>query len=146
MSKEKSVLRTIVQKIEAKLKLTDAGKVQNFFDKQEKLIKRAIQNLEFNKVAIASRQDAEVDALEDKIMDALESANEACIDVTADNVATNAAIEEFQATYWARIDRANELVESLKVQLANSKEKYVEAVAKIDNQIAKYKARLEIVA
>ncbi len=107
----------IVERIMAKLKLGDNGKLQNFFDKQIKNLKneikdyqKAIENEEYNsKNRIDSLKEAQEDA-EVELQDAYDN-------VKPEDVETNAKQDQYAITYWQDIEDKEAVLEEIKMEI-----------------------------
>ena len=133
----------IVKAVMALLKLDDAGKISKFFNQEIKAAKEAISGLKLNLQVKALEYQQEVSKSDKAIEDAKEAVNDAFVAVTVEDVANNAKSTAFADTYWYNVKRAEDTLEALEEQAKQSKEAYDKAVEKINDQIAKYQARID---
>ena len=133
----------IVKKIMELLKLGEAGKIGNFFSKQVKNSEKAIRDLKRNKTTLKNSYEDNVEDLNDQLVDAKEAVSDAYMNVSVDNVKTNAAMANFEIEYWAGVRAAEALVDELENKLEVAKEEYEEEVKDLDEQIAAYQTRID---
>ena len=133
----------IVKAVMALLKLDDAGKISKFFSQEIKAAKEAINGLKLNlKVADLNYQQ-KVSKYEQSVEDAKEAVNDAFVAVTVEDVATNAKSTAFAETYWYNVKKAEAALERIEKQADYDKEAYEKEVENINEQIAKYQARID---
>lgn len=143
MSEKKKM--TLIERIVALLDLNDAGKLKKFFERELREFTRAIEKLEMNKKAkVASFKSQRTD-IADKLEDANASYEDAKTQITPEDVQNNEGMKMFSREYWGRIDRASNTVKGLTQQLEDLKDVEKAELAEIDEQIAKYKARIAII-
>lgn len=132
----------IVKKVMAFLKLDEAGKIGNFFEKQIKIAEKAIRDLKRNKVTLENMHKDLIEDFDGRIEDAKINLQEAYRNVTLEDVANNAAIADFQDTYWGRISAAKEVIEDLESDLEAATERYEMNIEEIDEEIELYEERI----
>ena len=132
----------IVARIMAILKLDDAGKIQSFFDREIKKLKRNILTLQKNIENLKFNNERVLDGLREDLEDAelaLESAYEA---VNLADVESNAKQENYSHDYWKGIDNATTKVEAIKSQIKNQNEGLAEDIKECERQIAEIQFRV----
>jgi dGTP triphosphohydrolase len=132
----------ILAKVMAAFNLGTEGKYGSFFQRELKKLnskKRAaegnIANLEFN-------AKAELDKLRDKLEDAQDAQEQSYLNVTEEQVATNALQEAHSAVYWAGIDKADAEVTYINDQIKNVAEQLEKDVERQNKVIALIEARI----
>jgi hypothetical protein len=133
----------IVKRIMNILKLDEAGKISKFFESIVKDAKRAIAQLESNKKSLALQYEIDVDQHNEKIEDAVGVVESAYDNVTLENVKTNADIEKFKYSYLDNVAAAEYSLVTAQKKLEKYKENYTKQIEQIDEQIAKYQARID---
>ena len=133
----------IVKRIMSILKLDEAGKISKFFESIVKDAKRAIAQLESNKKSLALQYEIDVDQHNEKIEDATAVVEATYENVTLEDIKTNADIESFKARYLNNVGIAEKALKSAEKALERYKENYTKQVEEIDEQIAKYQARID---
>jgi len=133
----------IVALIMAVLKLDEAGKIGKFFAKEVKKFESAIRDLKNNVTEMENVYQSDTDKINGKLEDAKEAVEDAYQAVTIENVANNATMESFAASYWRNIDSAQALVTRIEKQIADAAEAQVKALKEVNDQIAKYQARID---
>lgn len=132
----------IVERIMAKLKLDDNGKLQNFFDKQIKNLKKeikeyekAIENEEYN-------SKNRIDNLKEQLEDAEAELQDAYDNVKPDNVETNAKQDYFAKTYWDAIENAESVIEEIKFNIEEEERVTKELIEEYQSQIKEREYRI----
>jgi hypothetical protein len=142
MSNTVKTPQTLTQRIVAFFNLGDSGKIQSFADRAQKSIDREIRNLETSSKILVQQHEVAVEKLNDQIADAKDSVETALMNVSPDQVATNALQEAYLPVYLKGISRAEEAVESLEGQMKSLEDNHNKELAAIEKQIASRKARL----
>jgi len=133
----------IVEKIMRKLQLGDEGKIGSFFDKQVKKSEKAIRDLKRNQETLKNRYEDDVVDLKDKLQDAQEALKDAYENVTPEDVHNNAAMLEFESTYWRGVGIAKHEVERLEKSLEAKKENYTDEMKVIEKEIEAHQDRID---
>ena len=142
MSNTVKTPQTLTQRIVAFFNLGDSGKIQSFADRAQKSIDREIRNLETSSKILVQQHEVAVEKLNDQIADAKDSVETALMNVSPDQVATNALQEAYLPTYLQGITRAESAVEALEGQMTSLVDNHNKELAAIEKQIASRKARL----
>ncbi len=132
----------IVAKIMAALKLGEEGKIGSFFNKLESDFNREIKAIKHNISGLEFEHEQRLEKLNEQLEDAEKAVEDAWMNVTADKVGTNAAQDSFKHYYLAAITMAEAKVEQIKTNIKDAKGEYKERIEDLNNQIAKYEARL----
>lgn len=133
----------LVARIMKFLKLDEAGKLQGFFDKQIKVLKREIET--YNQAIKNSKYNSErtMDSLREKLEDATQEVEDAYADVKPESIETNAKQDEFARIYWDKVSRAEQKVESIKEQIKSASEDLDETIKGYEDQIAERQHRID---
>lgn len=142
----KSFIRKITKKVLAKLNLTEEGRIDNFFEKIEKMYKRDIKNLNKNLDTIQDVHNDKIEELEEKLADANERLEEAYTSVTIEDIDTNEKQNNFIEIYEGRIEKAMAEVRSIENQIKAENESFEAKVKDYEEQIAERQARLSKIA
>lgn len=132
----------IVAKIMRILKLDDAGKVQSFFDREIKKLKRNVETYKKNIENIKFNFERTLDDYRERLEDteaALENAYEG---VKMSDIETNAKQEDFSHHYWANIDSKTEAVEKIKKAIKDETERVEKLIEENENQIKEIQFRI----
>ena len=132
----------IVAKIMAVLKLGEEGKIGSFFSKLESDFSREIKAIKHNLAGLEFEHEQQLEKLNEQLEDAQKAVEDAWMNVTADNVATNAAQESFKQYYLLEIALAENRVKDVEREIKDAKGEYKERVEDLNDQISKYEARL----
>jgi hypothetical protein len=133
----------IVAKIMATFKLGEEGKIGNFFGKLEKDFNREITAINHNLSALEFSYNRDIADLEEKLEDAIENVEAAWLNVTPEQVATNALQDAFKSKYLNDIRYAEDFVKDLQDRIKNVYDAYQKEKDELEEQIEKYKARIE---
>jgi len=136
---------TLLDRILAKLNLTEEGKFNHFLDKLATQLRRDIKALTHNKESIKQSYEADLEIQTEKIEDAKDAVENSLIEVTVENISTNERQQSFMQSYWRNYEGKQDIVVSLKDTrnlLTVSYEKQVEG---IDNQITELNRRLALI-
>lgn len=136
---------TFLEKLKAKLKLGDEGKVMSFFEREVKKQERSIKNLTTNRNTLTSTHESDLEDLNDQLADAKEAVEAAYFAITPEQVANNALQDSFSTTFWGNITRAENKVKSIEESIADLKKAHRAKLDDNQEQIDKYKARLKAI-
>jgi hypothetical protein len=136
---------SLVDRILAELKAGDNGKINSFFLREEKALKRSIEALETNKKIAVFNLSTKLSGLEDQLVDAKEALKNAYMAIEPSNVATNALQDEFSKVYWDNIKTKRSLVSDLENQMKVVKEEHDEFIKKTDTEISGYKEQIGMI-
>ena len=123
-------------------KLGEEGKIESFFEKQRKVMKREIARVETALSVRKLAHDNAIEDLEERLEDAGEAVNTAYSGVDPEKVASNALQAEFGPQYWRAIELAEANVKTLTEDIEKLTEKYDEDVKELKAQIAERKRRM----
>jgi DNA repair exonuclease SbcCD ATPase subunit len=137
---------TITERVLAFLNITDEGRINNFFLKQQSQLNKDIKNLNKNLDTLNDQYDERVEELEEKLDDARIRVEEAYQGVTPEDVATNEKAAGFADKYWDAIERAEEIVADLEISLQIANEKHTASIESVQKQIAERQRRLSKLA
>ena len=133
---------TITERVLAFLNITDEGRINNFFLKQQSQLNKDIKNLNKNLDILNDQFDERVEELDEKLDDARIRVEEAYQAVTPEDVATNEKAAGFADKYWDAIERAEEIVADLERSLDVASEKHTASIESVQKQIAERQRRL----
>ena len=132
----------IVASIMAALKLGEEGKIGSFFNKLENEFEREIKSIQHNIKGEELEHDHAVESLKAKIEDAKKAIEDAWMNITAEQVATNAMQESFKQDYLTNVTMKELELVRLEEQLKKINSSYEESIKDLNEQIEKYEARL----
>ena len=132
----------IVASIMAALKLGEEGKIGSFFNKLENEFEREIKSIQHNIKGEELEHDHAVESLKAKIEDAKKAIEDAWMNITAEQVATNAMQESFKGSYLSNVTMKEMELVRLEEQLKKINSSYEESIKDLNEQIEKYEARL----
>ena len=132
----------IVASIMAALKLGEEGKIGSFFNKLENEFEREIKSIQHNIKGEELEHDHAVESLKAKIEDAKKAIEDAWMNITAEQVATNAMQESFKGSYLSNVTMKEMELVRLEEQLKKINTSYEASIKDLNEQIEKYEARL----
>lgn len=133
----------IVASIMSALKLGEEGKIGSFFNKLENEFEREIKSINHNIKGEELEHDHAVESLKAKIEDAKKAIEDAWMNITAEQVATNALQDGFKETYLYNVSLAEHRLGELEKQLKRTNESHESSIKDLTDQIEKYDARLK---
>jgi hypothetical protein len=142
---EAGVFKGIVATIMAKFKLGDAGKIQSFFEREEKKLNTSVKAHQQNISILEFNSKTRLDKLRDQLEDAQETAQDSYENITPEQVATNALQDSFSATFWNNIERAENAVKSLQEQIDAEVKNTEEAIERENKAIERFQARIAVI-
>jgi len=132
----------LVRAIKAFLNLGDEGKLESFFQRVNKTLKKEntvntknLENLKFN-------HEQNLETLKDRLEDANEALDRAYMNVNVDRIQTNEQQEAHVDVYLAQIDTQLAVVSGIEKEIEKAKERYTEEAKEIQDQIDSNKKRL----
>ena len=132
----------IVASIMSALKLGEEGKIGSFFNKLENEFEREIKSIKHNIKGEELEHDHAVESLKAKIEDAKKAIEDAWMNITAEQVATNAMQESFKGSYLSNVTMKEMELVRLEDQLKKINSSYEASITDLNEQIEKYEARL----
>jgi len=139
---EKGLIMTLVDKIVAKLKLGEAGKLQSFMDRLVRDCNREISGLTQNLSTEKISYEHSLEKLNDDLQDAKEALVDAYMNVDISRIGTNADQDSYKQTYIYNIEDAERTIDRIESKITNLKEEYSKSKKEITEQINAYKARI----
>lgn len=133
----------IVAKIMAALKLGEEGKIGSFFNRLESDFNRQIKAIEHNISGENLEFDHNLRSLEEQLEDAIAAVENAWMNVTAENVATNSLQDSFKDSYLYAIERAETKVKDIESDIKDLNTRHERMIKDLNEQIEKYQARLD---
>lgn len=133
----------IVASIMAALKLGEEGKIGSFFNKLENEFEREIKSIKHNIKGEELEHDHAVESMKAKIEDAKKAIEDAWMNITAEQVATNAMQESFKDKYLSNVTMKEQQLGHLEYLLKGINTSYDEKIKDLNDQIEKYEARLK---
>jgi len=141
MAEEKKL--SIVERIVTFLELNDAGKLQAFFKREAKKLKRDIKGNEKNLDTLGFNHEQGMEELAEKLEDAELRLENAYLSVDMDSIKTNEAQESFSRQYWVSIELAEKAVQEIKTQVKDREEAFNNEKEDIEAQIKEIKYRIK---
>lgn len=132
----------LVDRILAFLQLGEDGKINAFFIKQVKRLKKDISNLEKN---ISTAKEIAKDSNEEvneKIEDLKEQLNDAFMNISVEDVKTNELANDFEYTYWNRIAKIEADIKYQESIIEATNKKLESDIKGYESDIADRKARI----
>jgi len=133
---------TIVERIMAKLKLGDSGKLQSFFDRQVKKLNKDIESFKQSIKNAQYNSERRLDNLREQLEDAEDNLAELYDAVVPEDVENNAKQDAFAITYWSKIEDTEELVENIKEQIEQERIDTEETINSYNDQIKELEYRI----
>jgi chromosome segregation ATPase len=133
---------TITERVMAFLGLTDEGRINGFFLKQQAQLNKDIKALNKNLDTLRDNYNEQVEELNEKLEDAKIRVNEAYESVKPEDVATNEKASQFAETYWFNVEIAEQTVSELESELEDALEAYEDNKKEIEEEIVERQRRL----
>lgn len=134
--------KTLVEKIVAALNLTEAGRLQNFFDKQTKTLKREIEACKQNITVLGYNYKSRMDKLQEQLEDASENVESMYMNVKPEDVSNNAAQDSYAETFWSNVVKAERQLKSIEAEIEQVTKAHEEAVKEQKAQIEERERRI----
>ena len=106
--------QTLVERIMSVLKLDDSGLLYTFFKREVNKKKRLIRSIENNTKTRELQHLIDIEAINEKIEDALMQVEDVLMNVDVENIKSNASKDAFSKIYWERVEAADERLDSIK--------------------------------
>jgi hypothetical protein len=141
MSKTKTTTG-FVEKVLALFKAGDKAKLQSFFDRELKKLERSVQARTRNIENLQFKLQTDIERLDDQLVDARQSVEDAYQAITPEDVKTNADCDSFSVTYWANVKSAENTVTSIEAQIEFSTESVNKAIEVEQAEIDRLNVRI----
>ena len=135
----------IVKKVMTFLELGDAGKIGSFFQRQKVNAEKTIRDLKRNKITLINAYNDVIQDLKDKKEDFDEELLEAYLNVAPENVKNHKAMADFESIYWGSITVIQDALDDIDEKIKLQTEKNEKELKEIDEQIAKWEQRIDII-
>ncbi len=133
---------TITEKVLAFLKITDEGRINGFYLKQQAQLNKDIKNLNKNLDTLNDQHEETLEELNEKLDDATIRVEEAYQGVTPEDVATNEKANSHTNTFWFVVEKAEAVVAELTAQIERTQKRHDEAIENVKAQITERERRL----
>ena len=133
----------IVERIAKLLKLDEKGKLEKFFTRLTKQLKRDAESLKHNLAAINFEFSAKMQQLKDSLEDAIVAASDSLDNVPIEVLNSNQSMDEYFGTYLDNIKRAEQKVTSIEQKIARLTEDNQFQIKEIETKIEKITNLLE---
>jgi hypothetical protein len=141
--KETTVVSKLVTKICSILKLGDEGKVNNFFTRQLRDLRRNLEKAQRNvEMLNVSRVDLITD-FEDQMEDATKALEDAFLNVDVESITTNAHCDAYAEFYWSAISDAERHIENIEKSHKSMLESVDSDILEAEKVVAKLLSRIE---
>ena len=135
--------RTLGQRILAKLNLGEEGKLMHFLDKLKKNLEKDIKSLNKNIDTYKSRLADKEEEINEKLVDARTELEDNLENITAEDVKSMEAQNNFVNVFWDRYEESQSKVKSLEKQLEKERKEKQSYIENAEEQIAERQARIE---
>lgn len=133
----------IVERIAKLLKLDEKGKLEKFFTRLTKQLKRDAESLKHNLAAINFEFSAKMQQLKDSLEDAIVAASDSLDNVPVEVLNSNQSMDEYFGTYLDNIKRADQKVTSIEQKIKKLTEDNQFQIKEIETKIEKITNLLE---
>lgn len=137
--------KSLAERIKAALKLGEDGKIMSFFDRQLSKLRREIKQYQRNIQTEEFESENVIADLTGQLEDAKESVVSAYENLEIDSINTNSAQENYEITYWGRIQKAESVVKNLVEQIEKEKESLAKRIERINEEIEVRNKRIAII-
>jgi hypothetical protein len=134
---------SLLERIKAKLNLGEEGQIQNFLDKQVKMLEREVKACEKNIENLKYNHESEIEKFKEQKEDALVELDSVYENIKASDVENNAKQSDYSSTYWYNVEQAESKVESIKKAIEAAEDKLKDRIKDIEEQIKERKRRIE---
>lgn len=135
--------RTLGQRILAKLNLGEEGKLMHFLDKLKKNLEKDIKSLNKNIDTYKSRLADKEEEINEKLVDAKTELEDNLENITAEDVKSMEAQNNFVDVFWDRYEESQSKIKSLEKQLEEERKHTQSLIENAEEQIAERQARIE---
>jgi predicted nucleic acid-binding Zn-ribbon protein len=142
MSNKSKTPQTLVEKIKAKLKLGEDGKLMSFFERLNRNLERKLQALIQKKNNLVFNFENRLQELNDAVEDARQNVTDVYESADVTRMATNASQDEYMTEYLSAIDRAESALESAENAVTRAQESHNSEVEALNKQISALQARI----
>jgi translation initiation factor 2 alpha subunit (eIF-2alpha) len=133
--KQETAKYLITRKIAELLKLGNNGKLDSFFTKVVKKLKRDVQALEKNKETLKFNYEQAIESFNERIEDFEESLKEAYMNVNPDDILTNEAQNNIISVYLKGISNARAALKNELALKTECKKVFEEETEKLSKRI-----------
>jgi hypothetical protein len=138
--------QTVVQKVLAILGLNDEGRVKAFFNKQVSNLEKSIKVLQRNLENFKFNAENKMNDLREQHEDAVNALEAAYLDVTIEDIKTNADADSFSEYYWRRVDAAEKKVQEVEKQIEELSKHIEEEEKKTNDGIVILQERIKAIS
>ena len=151
MSTQKSTTKStsllaLVRKFSAVFNLGNEGKVESFYYRVIKQLKKEVITHNKNLDTIKFNHEQQLESLNDKLEDANEALSESYLNIDVDRITTNEAQTSYIEVYLDRIDIKVATVRSIESEIENENKYYYDATNRITKQIESLNKRIDIIS
>lgn len=133
---------SLVRAIVTFFKLGEEGKIEDFFLKQRRILKRDISKLAKANEVMQFTHDNAMEDIDEKIEDAELAVANAFMQVDVERLGSNSDAEAFGRNYWSSIEIAEGNLKTLTESKEKAQEQHKEALKKSKEQIDERNRRL----
>lgn len=142
MSNKSKTPQTLVEKIKAKLKLGEDGKLMSFFERLNRNLERKLQALIQKKNNLVFNFENRLQELNDAVEDARQNVTDVYESADVTRMTTNASQDEYMTEYLSAIDRAEAALESAENAVKLAQELHNSELGALNKQISALEARI----
>jgi predicted component of viral defense system (DUF524 family) len=139
-------LLALVRKFSAVFNLGNEGKVESFYYRVIKQLKKEVITHNKNLDTIKFNHEQQLESLNDKLEDANEALSESYLNIDVDRITTNEAQTSYIEVYLDRIDIKVATVRSIESEIENENKYYYDATNRITKQIESLNKRIDIIS
>lgn len=137
---------SIVRKIVSFFKLGEEGKMESFFAKLRKALKRELETLDKRVDLLTFNHKRALEDLDESIEDATSAREDAFLQVDVNDISTNQDVDSFMPKYWRNIELAEANLKTLTEKREKMIEDYNDALKSEKEQIAERKRRMVMIS
>lgn len=137
---------SLTRKIKALLNLGEEGKLDSFFERIIKTLKKEVAAFEQNAKNEKFKYEELVDGLNDKLEDAQTDLENAYTNVDMTKLETNESQKSYQEVYLNNLDSKALAIKAIEKQLADAKEAHDEVLKGINNNIESLNKRISMIS
>lgn len=139
-------LLALVRKFSAVFNLGNEGKVESFYYRVIKQLKKEVITHNKNLDTIKFNHEQQLESLNDKLEDANEALSESYLNIDIDRITTNEAQTSYIEVYLDRIDMRALTVKDIEAEVISENKYYEDAVDRITKQIESLNKRIDIIS
>lgn len=135
--------KTFVQRVLAKFEANEEDKLTTYVSVLARELDNRIKSLETNKLVMETKHKRNIERQVDKLDDFKQEIEESYINIELEGISNKTACNDYVSRHMDKINKAEYNLKEFVETCEEYMKEYVSSIKDIDEQIAKYKQRLE---